>query len=171
MRYSKWAALLALGFAVATTPAYAADQGSDFWLSLGGGFYDGEDYDPPPGQAESDAETAKGGEALLALNFAGPVLARLRATWMIDYTSNTAEDVGALIGLPLGTSRRAYLAAGVSRLTDVSNRKQAPIVGVPVELLFYLTRGLEVGVHGNFNSDSDFAGITIAGVFGKRRAQ
>lgn len=143
---------------------------TDFWVSFGGGYYNGQDYDPPPGQPKGEAEDAEGVEGMVALNLSGPVLVRLRVAWMADYTRNTAEDVGVLLGLPL-VEGRAFLGAGASRLTDVSNREQSPTIGVPVELLFYPTRGLEVAIHGNFNPDSDFVGITLAGVFGKQRAQ
>ncbi|MEW6168811.1 MAG: hypothetical protein AB1651_14110 [Pseudomonadota bacterium] len=176
MSRTSWIAALGVAVAVVAAPVQArkpvpAQPASDFWVSFGGGYYDGQDYDPPPGQPKGPAQEADGAEALLALNIAGPVLARLRVGWMADYTSNTAEEVGVLLGVPAGPGGRAYLAAGVSRLTDVSNREQSPTIGVPIELLLYPTRGLEVGIHGNFNPDSDFIGITLAGVFGKRRAE
>lgn len=151
----------------APEPAPAGDG----WISFGGGYYDGQDYDAGPGERKDDDERAGGYEGMLAFNHAGPVLLRLRASWLLEYTSNTAEEVGALVGLPLGPDRRVYLAAGVARLTDVSNEGQSPTVGVPVELLFYPTRGFEVSVHGNFNPDSDYIGFTLGGVFGKQRAQ
>lgn len=142
---------------------------SDGWVSFGGGYYDGQDYERLPGQPESDAQEARGYEAMLAFNVTAPMLLRFRVAWMADYTSNTAEDVGVLVGLPVAEGRM-FLAAGVSRLTDVSDQGQSPTVGVPVELLIYPTRGLEFALHGNFNPDSDFIGVTLAGVFGKRRA-
>jgi hypothetical protein len=147
----------------------AAPVQPDFWLSFGVGGYEGQDYDPPPGRQKTRAQEVGGGEVMLALNLAGPVLARLRVAYLVDFTSNTAEDVGALVGLPLDAERRVFLATGVSRLTDVSNTRQSPTIGVPVELLFYPWRGLELGLHGNFNPDSDFVGVTAAGVFGKQR--
>lgn len=177
MKYCKRMAALACLATLAAMPAQAvkptvssAPAPADFWVSFGGGYYNGQDYDPPPGQPKSEAEDAEGVEGMVALNLAGPVLARLRVAWMADYTRNTAEDVGVLVGLPL-VEGRAFLAVGASRLTDVSNRAQSPTIGVPVELLFYPTRGLEFAIHGNFNPDSDFVGITLAGVFGKQRAQ
>lgn len=151
--------------------APAPAPASDGWISFGGGYYNGQDYEAPPGERKDDDERTGGYEGMLAFNHAGPVLLRLRVSWMAEYTSNTAEEVGALVGLPLGPDRRAFLAAGVSRLTDVSNEGQSPTVGVPVELLFYPTRGFEVGVHGNFNPDSDYIGFTLGGVFGKQRAR
>lgn len=177
MKYCKRAAALACLLTLAAVPAHAAkptvppaQAPADFWVSFGGGYYNGQDYDPPPGQPKSEAEDAEGVEGMVALNLAGPVLARLRVAWMADYTRNTAEDVGVLLGLPL-VEGRAFLAVGASRLTDVSNRAQSPTIGVPVELLFYPTRGLEFAIHGNFNPDSDFVGITLAGVFGKQRVR
>lgn len=167
-------ALLALAAAPAQARKPKAPdpaQVSDGWITFGGGYYDGQDYEAPPGEAKDDSERAGGYEGMLAFSHAGPVLLRLRVSWMADYTSNTAEEVGALVGLPLGPGGRAYLAAGVSRLTDVSDEGQSPTVGVPVELLFYPTRGLEVGVHGNFNPDSDYIGFTLGGVFGKHRME
>lgn len=158
--------------AQARKPAKPAPaESGDNWISFGGGYYDGQDYDPPPGEGPGQTESADGAELMLAFNVAGPVLLRVRASWLLDYTSNTAEDVGVMVGLPLGPDRKAFLAAGASRLTDVSNEGQSPIVGVPIELLFYPTRGLEVSVHGNLNPDSDFIGITLGGVFGKQRAE
>ena len=177
MMYCKRAVALACLLMLTAVPAHAAkptvpsaQAQTDFWVSFGGGYYNGQDYDPPPGQPKGEAEDVEGVEGMVALNLAGPVLARLRVAWMADYTRNTAEDVGVLLGLPL-VEGRAFLAAGASRLTDVSNRQQSPTIGVPVELLFYPTRGLEVSIHGNFNPDSDFIGITLAGVFGKQRAK
>ncbi|MEQ1439598.1 hypothetical protein AAG565_09555 [Fontimonas sp. SYSU GA230001] len=155
--------------AQARKPA-SAPAAADGWISFGGGYYNGQDYEAPAGSPKGDAERVGGYEAMLAFNHAGPVLLRLRSTWMFDFTSNTAEEVAALVGLPLAPGRQLYLAAGVSRLTDVSNTQQSPTVGVPIELLFYPTRGLEVGVHGNLNPDSDFIGFTFGGVFGKQRA-
>ncbi|WP_028079345.1 hypothetical protein [Solimonas soli] len=142
----------------------------DIWGSVGAGYYDGEDYAPPPGGTKSDAQKVGGWEGYAALTFGSRAAARLRAAWMADYTSNTAEEVAAEIGMAL-YSTKAYLFAGASRLTDVANDRQRPIVGVPVELLFYPTRGLELGVHGNLNSQSDFIGVTLGGVFGKNRAR
>lgn len=152
--------------------ASAADSApaSDFWIGLGAGYYGGQDYEPPAGQQKTQAYKVGGWEGVLNANLAsGSFLLRARGAWMLDYTNNTAEDVGALLGLALG-SRRVYLAAGASRLTDVANDRQRPIVGVPVELLLYPTRGLELAVHGNLNAQSHFIGVTLAGVFGKRRA-
>lgn len=149
--------------------AAAAGDSGDFWVSLGAGVYGAQDYDAPAGQKKGDAQRTGGGEGVLAMSYAGPVLLRLRASWMLEFTSNTAEEVGGLVGLPVVPSK-IYVAAGVSRLTDVSNHQQSPTVGVPLELLLYPTRGLELGIHGNFNPDSDFIGVTLSGVFGKRRA-
>lgn len=118
------------------------------------------------GAPATQAQQAGGAELMAALNVGRPWLARLRGAWLLDYTRNTAEDVGLLFGAALGT-RAAYLAAGVSRLTDVANDRQRTIVGVPVELLLYPTRGLEVAIHGNLNSQSRFIGLTVSGVFGK----
>ncbi|MFA5938636.1 MAG: hypothetical protein WC809_04700 [Sinimarinibacterium sp.] len=156
--------------AQARKPAQPAPAG-DNWISFGGGYYNGQDYEAPPGEQKDEAERVDGYEGMLAFNAAGPVLLRLRASWLLNFTSNTAEEVGALVGLPLGPDRRVYLAAGVARLTDVSNEGQSPTVGVPIELLFYPTRGFEVSVHGNLNPDSDYIGFTLGGVFGKQRAQ
>jgi hypothetical protein len=162
-------AVLAAVFALSAPQANAAGDSGDFWVGLGGGYYGAQDYDALPGQAKGDAQRTGGYEGVLSMSYAGPMLLRLRASWMADFTSNTAEEVGGLIGLPLVPSK-LFAAAGVSRLTDVSNRQQSPTIGVPLELLFYPTRGLEFGIHGNFNPDSDYIGVTLAGVFGKRRA-
>ncbi|TJY56616.1 hypothetical protein E4T66_18795 [Sinimarinibacterium sp. CAU 1509] len=155
--------------ALAASGVEASGDAGDFWVSLGAGVYGAQDYDAPSGQQKGDAQRTGGGEGVLAMSYAGPVLLRLRASWMLEFTSNTAEEVGGLIGLPVVPSK-VFVAAGVSRLTDVSNRQQSPTVGVPIELLFYPTRGLEMGIHGNFNPDSDFIGVTLSGVFGKKRA-
>ncbi len=175
MRSGLWCATcVALGMVVAPVQARspeAAGADADVYVSFGAGGYDGPDYRARPGQPQTSAQEVGGSEVLLALNRAGPVLTRLRVGWMFDFTSNTAEEVGLLLGLPLAPQGKAYLAAGVSRLTDVSQQGQSPTIGVPVEWLYYPTRGLEIGIHGNFNPDSDFIGITLAGVFGKRRVR
>lgn len=168
-------AALAVALMLCTLPAEARkrelpEPGSDAWISFGGGYYDGQNYERTNSQQSAESLQADGYEVAASLNIARPMLLRLRAAWMFDYTSNTAEEVGALVGAPLGPRRQAFLAVGVSRLTDVSNRGQSPTVGVPVELLFYPTRGLEFSIHGNFNPDSDFIGATLSGVFGKARA-
>lgn len=164
--------LLALSLAapaLAGPPVVKGGGGSDVWFTMGGGYYDGQDYSPQAGGGVTDAEDTEGLELVAALTVVGDGLFRVRASWMTNYTSNTAEEVAGLVGLPLGKDRKTYLAAGISRLTDVSAEQQSPTIGVPVELLYYPARGLEIGLHGNFNPDSNFVGITIGGVFGKRR--
>ncbi len=162
-------ALLSLPLLFALSGAASAADG-DVWIGLGAGYYGGQDYEAPAGQPKTQAQKVGGWEGVLNANLAtGPLLLRARGAWMLDYTRNTAEEVGLLAGAGLG-SRRVFLLAGASRLTDVASDRQRPVVGVPVELLFYPTRGLELALHGNFNAHSDFVGVTIAGVFGKRRA-
>jgi hypothetical protein len=51
---------------------------------------------------------------------------------MADYTSNTAEEIAGEVGFALVASR-VYALAGVSRLTDVANDRQRPIVDVPLD--------------------------------------
>jgi hypothetical protein len=157
--------------ALLAQPVSAAPAGSnaDFWFGIGGGAYTGEDYDPPPNPQPDDDYDAGGYAMHMSLNAAGPALFRIRSSWYEGYTSNTAEEVAATIGVPLSPSREFWLAAGVSRLTDVSNEKQSPTVGVPIELLFYPVRGLELMIHGNFNDDSNFVGIAVGGAIGHRR--
>lgn len=164
--------LMAMGAAHAAGRASStAAQGGDVWVSFGAGYYNGQDYNPPQGQPAGPAQEAEGHELMAAITIAESLLlGRLRVSWLADYTRNTAEEVAGLVGLPL-SGHKVFLAAGVSRLTDVAADRQSPIVGVPVELLFYPTRGLELSIHGNFNSQSDFVGVTLAGVFGKRRAR
>lgn len=148
-------------------PAQANDN--NFWLSLGGGWYTGSDFDPAPGKPKTDAEKVGGPNLFAALNYGGPVIGRLRASVMLEYTRNTAEEIAGEMGFAM-KPLQLYALAGVSRLTDVANDRHRPIVGVPLELLYYPVRGLEFGIHGNLNSKSDFAGFTVAGVFGKPRA-
>ncbi|WP_268762361.1 hypothetical protein [Fontimonas thermophila] len=40
-----------------------------------------------------------------------------------------------------------------------------------MEVLFYPASWLELAIHGNFNPDSDFAGVTLAIAFGRERAR
>lgn len=147
--------------------ALALDDG---WVSLGGGWYNGEDYDDDPAaDDDEDAASADGAALHLSINRGGPVLLRLRASWLLDYTSNTAEEVAGMVGIPLGADRNTWLAAGVSRLTDVSAEQQSPTLGVPVEIIWYPVRGLELALQGNFNDDSNFIGIAIGGAIGRQR--
>ncbi len=151
-------------------PAAYAQPGADAWASLGAGYYDGQDYGAPAGQPKTQAQKTGGWEVYAALTAGSRVAARLRANGLTDDTNNTAEEVAGEVGMALG-STRAYAFAGLSRLTDVANDRQRPIVGVPLELLLYPARGLELGLHGNLNARSDFIGVTIGGVFGKDRAR
>jgi hypothetical protein len=53
---------------------------------------------------------------------------------------------------------KAWFAVGLSRLSDVSKCKQSPDVGVPVELICYPLRGLELAAHADFNDARHFFG-------------
>lgn len=166
--------LLALSLsspALAAPPGKPRPTGSDVWFTMGGGYYDGQDYPADPGTNPTVAQQVDGGEAMVAVTIAGPFLARARVSLLSDFTSNTADEIAAMVGFPLGPKRQVYLAAGVSRLHEVSRTEGSPTAGVPVEILYYPTRGLELSLHGNFNPDSDFIGVTIGGVFGKQRAK
>lgn len=154
---------------VKTPTASGQADDNNFWLSLGGGWYAGSDFDPPPGKPKTDAEKVGGPNLFAALNYGGPVIGRLRASVMLGYTRNTAEEFAGEVGFAM-KPLQLYVLTGVSRLTDVANDRHRPIVGVPLELLYYPVRGLELGIHGNLNSKSDFVGFTIAGAFGKPRA-
>lgn len=145
-------------------------QTGDFWVSLGGGAYTGEEYEQPANDPNSSSYDVGGYAAHASFNMSnGDVLLRVRSSWLFDYTNNTAEEVGVSIGLPLARDRSVWASVGVSRLTDVSFTQQSPTVGVPVDLAFYPTRGLELLVHGNLNDDSNFIGVAISGVIGKDR--
>ena len=161
---------IALPPQIPEVPLRASD--ADFWLSLGVGAYQGEDYDEDDEASGGSAEASGvGGPSVHgALNYVtqADVLLRLRVSYLIGFTSNTAEEVGGLVGLALGSSRRLFATVGVSRLTDVSNQTQSPTVGVPIELLFYPTEALELSVYGNVNDDSNFIGASIGFAIGRR---
>lgn len=144
---------------------------SDGWVTLGMGRYDGEDYDIPEEADSYDPYKIGGYQAMLAMTYGDALIIRLRGTGMADFTSNDAGEIAAMAGFRLGTSGRAYLVAGVSRLEDVSNEQQSPTVGVPVELLLYPTRALELAATVNFNDDARFYGFTFGVAFGKQRAK
>jgi hypothetical protein len=149
-----------------------ARRGSDFWFTAGVGRYDAKDY-PRGADATHDGTHIGGGEADIALSYAwldSGLMLRLRSNYLIDFTSNTAEELALSGGVALGSSRTFWITTGVSRLTDVSNTRQAPSVGIPVELIWYPVHGLELMVHGNFNDDRKFYGVVLGWAIGHRPA-
>jgi hypothetical protein len=152
--------------------AWASEHArSDWWPSLGIGSYGGKNYARGPGTT-TDGTHVGGGSALVALSYAhndAGFLARLRSAYLTDFTSNTAEEVAFEAGFALGSSRKLWLAAGVSRLTDVADDRQRPVVGAPVELLYFPIRGLEIAGHVNFNEHRDFYGFTVAWAIARAR--
>ena len=156
--------------ASAATPA-REHSGTDWWPSLGFGSYGGKNYARGPGTT-IDGTHVGGGEGMFALSYANNdagFLARIRSAYLTDFTSNTAEEVAFEPGFALGPSRKLWLAAGVSRLTDVANDRQRPIVGAPVEVLFFPLRGLEIAGHANFNSHRNFYGFTVGWAIARAR--
>ncbi|HZP12465.1 MAG TPA: hypothetical protein VFB36_08600, partial [Nevskiaceae bacterium] len=87
------------------------------------------------------------------------------------FTSNRADETALEAGLPLAWQKKLWAAAGVSRLSDVSNTRKAPTIGFPVEIDYYPVRGLELMVHANFNKDDNYVGFGIGGAIGRQRAQ
>jgi hypothetical protein len=166
------AAACALAFAALSAHA-AGDAGRDanLWFGLGGGGYTGQGYDQPPGATNSDSYNVGGYAAHATLNvtFDAATL-RYRHSVMFGFTQNTAEEDAILGGLPLEGSHRLWFDVGVSRLADVSNTRKAPTIGIPLELVLYPVRGLELMVHANVNHDSSFVGFAIAGAIGRHRA-
>ena len=147
-----------------------ATQGSDFWFTAGVGRYDAKDYSRGA-DASHDGTHIGGGEADIALSYAwldSGLMLRLRSNYLIDFTSNTAEELALSGGVALGSSRTLWVTSGVSRLTDVSNTRQRPGVGIPVELIWYPVHGLELMVHGNFNDDRKFYGVVLGWAIGHR---
>ncbi|HUP92255.1 MAG TPA: hypothetical protein VM074_08410 [Solimonas sp.] len=167
MKISRFVSLacLWLPLAAAANPL----EGGDTYVTLGGGYYNGNDYPPDPNASTPEASSVDGGAAHLSLTNTNVVLLRVRGSWYFDYTSNVAEEVAGLVGLPLTTDHNVWFNAGVSRLTDVSNKQQSPTVGFPLELVYYPVRGFELMVHGNINKDSNFIGIAVGGAIGRQR--
>lgn len=163
-------ALPATGLAASPQGARPATaERSDFWVGVGIGAYEGQDYDRVCANGSNDCRAVGGGSAHLALDYAqGRNRVRLRTAVYTGFTSNAAEETALMVGRPLDPQGRLHLLAGVSRLTDVSADTQAPTVGVPIDLLAYPLRGLELGLHGNFNPDADFVGVSIAWAIGRR---
>lgn len=144
---------------------------NDIWITTAIGSYDAKNY--PEGSATTPEGTHVGGGAVsVAATWAGNrggYLVRLKSSYLTDFTSNTAEEVGLLVGAALADSRKVWASVGVARLTDVSNHRQSPTVGVPVELLWFPIRGLEVSVFGDFNDDRDFGGFTVGWAIGRHK--
>ncbi|HKY93056.1 MAG TPA: hypothetical protein VJM11_18545 [Nevskiaceae bacterium] len=145
----------------------AASAESDLWFSLGAGGYAGQDYSRDEGEsAESvDVGGAEGNVTLTYAHSSRNWLVRLRAAKLLDFTSNSAEEIAIGAGLPLGAS--AWVTLGVSRLTDVANDRQTPVVGAPMELIWFPVSNLEVLLHGNLNRHSNFVGVTVGWAFGR----
>ena len=148
-----------------------AGEGPNIWVGLGGGGYTGQNYPNDSGSQEDRDHNKVGGYAAhFSLNFEGRSAEfRIRHSWLFHFTSNTANELAAEVGIPLSPDRKFWASAGVSRLTDVSNSRKAPTVGAPLELRFYPARGLEFMVHGNFNKDDNFIGVAVAGAIGRHR--
>ncbi|HEX4871751.1 MAG TPA: hypothetical protein VFV27_05490 [Nevskiaceae bacterium] len=152
----------------ARQPAVAAPDTDDLWLTPALGYYKGQGYDNVCRSSTPDCDDVGGPSGHLSLNLRTPrLLVRLRASYLVGYTSNTAEEVALGLGLPLGSSGRRHFVVGVSRLTDVAADRQGPTVGVPLELLLHSSEGgVEFSLHGNLNDDSDFIGALVGWPFG-----
>lgn len=149
----------------------APESPSNFFVGLGAGGYVGEEYEKPSGCCFDPEAYEVGGYALHAsfnVAMAG-TLVRFRHSLLTAFTSNVADETALAFGLALTPERNVWATVGVSRLTDVSNQKKSPTVGVPIELIAYPVRGLELMLHGNVNGDSNFIGVAIAGAIGRQR--
>ncbi len=142
----------------------------NIWGGLGGGAYTGQDYPDDPSSSDDEHTKVGGYQTHASFNLTGRAVG-LRGRWthMFDFTSNAADEYAAEAAVSLLPSRQLWLAAGVSRLTDVSNDRKAPTIGFPVEVMFYPVRGLELMVHANFNEDSNYIGFGVGGAIGRQR--
>jgi hypothetical protein len=153
--------------------AFAQGFEPNFWGGIGGGAYTAKDYPPDAGSQDDPDHNKVGGYSIHGtLNFTGSMATfRIRQSALFGFTSNRADETALEAGLPLGWNKTLWAAAGVSRLTDVSNTRKAPTVGFPLELDYYPVRGLELMVHANFNKDDNYVGFGISGAIGRQRAQ
>ena len=163
----RWTTLPALLFCVTATAATTAEP--NFWGGLGGGAYTGKNY-PPDGDTYDPNHNDVGGYSVHgSFNFTGPQATfRIRQSEYFGFTSNTADETAIEAGLPLAWQKKLWIAAGVSRLSDVSNTRKSPTIGFPLELDLYPVRGLELMIHANFNKDDNFVGFGIGGAIGRR---
>ena len=162
---------IAVGKASTNQSPVSEFASSDWWPSIGIGSYDGKNFSRGAGTTVEGTHVG-GGEGMVGLSYANNdagFLARLRSAYLTDFTSNTAEEVALEAGFAIGTSRKLWLATGVSRLTDVADDRQRPIVGAPVEILFFPLRGLEIAAHANFNQHRDFYGFTVGWAIARAR--
>jgi hypothetical protein len=147
-----------------------ANTSADFWWTLAAGRYVARDYGGGP-QATHDGTHVGGPQLQSSLNWVPPgqgYLLRLRGSAMFDFTSNLADELALSAGLPLDAGRKLWIAGGVSALSDVSNHRQSPTSGLPLELLWFPVRGLELSLNGNFNRDRNFFGLSVGWAIGRR---
>jgi hypothetical protein len=165
-----WLGLAAL---VCCTQAAAATARPEpnYWAGLGGGFYTAQDYpDDDPSDNDDQKAEVGGPQTHFTFNMDGArVGGRFRWTHMFNFTNNAADEMAAEVRLAVADDRRFWVAAGIARMTDVSNKRKAPTVGVPLEVMFYPVRGLELSVHANLNKDKSYIGFGVAGAIGRRR--
>lgn len=164
---------IALSMLLISTGALAGNGEPNFWGGIGAGGYTGKNYPDDAGSQDDPGHNNVGGYSIHgSLNFTGPQATfRIRQTALFNFTSNRADETAFEAGLPLAWEKKLWAAAGVSRLSDVSNSRKAPTVGFPVELDYYPVRGLELMVHANFNKDDNYVGFGISGAIGRQRAQ
>ncbi len=164
---------IALSMLLISTGALAGNGEANFWGGIGAGAYTGKNYPPDAGSQDDPGHNDVGGYSIHgSFNFTGPQATfRIRQSALFGFTSNRADETALEAGLPLAWEKKLWAAAGVSRLSDVSNSRKAPTVGFPVELDYYPVRGLELMVHANFNKDDNYVGFGISGAIGRQRAQ
>ncbi len=164
---------IALSMLLSSGVALAASSEPNFWGGIGAGGYTGKNYPPDAGSVDDPDHNKVGGyEINGSLNFTGPnATFRFRETALFHFTSNRADETALEAGLPIGLQKKLWAAAGISRLSDVSNSRKAPTVGFPLELDYYPVRGLELMVHANFNKDDNYVGVGIGGAIGRKRAE
>jgi hypothetical protein len=150
--------------------AYSPIGRAEAWINVSSGGYGGEDYETSPGEEDSEDEDVVGAVLFASINYESDYIVRLRASNMYGFTSQSAQETALMAGKRLDESGRFYLLAGISRLTDISEAKHSPTVGLPVEALFYPLRGIELSLFGNLNEDSSFVGLGIGFALGKHRA-